>query len=328
MVSRQLLFKEWKQMDLTFILVMIVGIFATPLSVLMDYSSFQTCLKDVTCETASSQFSLDFHTDTFISVSWSIGLLFAMMQLGMERNKGQLDFTLSLPFSRATIYNTKFFLGAGIIAVIHIASFTVTYFVLLGIRPSHTLGFKNEYMAALIACLMVYSLFLAAGALTGGSVAQAIVAMTTAILPFLMIGLPLANLDIVFKFRDYIETYALENMLSVLSPLMYLTNENPLLHDSVLLTHEQFIIPCIMFILFYLIGLLGFLNHPVERNGRFFLYSKLDRPIQIIVIILGVLGFGWIGYSSNSSMFGYLIGMIIGGIIGILISYFLIYRKR
>ncbi|MCY9674633.1 ABC transporter ATP-binding protein, partial [Bacillus pumilus] len=91
---------------------------------------------------------------------------------------------------------------------------------------------------------------------------------------------------------------------------------------------EEFIIPIVMMIVFYLIGLLSFMKHPIERNGRFFLYSKMDRPIQILVIVFGVLGFGWVGFSSDTSILGYIVGMIIGGVVGALTSYFLIYRKR
>ncbi|MGA3882026.1 ABC transporter ATP-binding protein, partial [Bacillus pumilus] len=60
-------------------------------------------------------------------------------------------------------------------------------------------------------------------------------------------------------------------------------------------TGAEFIIPIVMMIVFYLIGLFSFMKHPIERNGRFFPYSKMDRPIQILVIVFGVLGFGWVG---------------------------------
>jgi acetoin utilization transport system permease protein len=117
-------------------------------------------------------------------------------------------------------------------------------------------------------------------------------------------------------------------LISPISPITYITTER-FQHDY---PHwfpgEEFIVPIVMMIVFYLIGLLSFIKHPIERNGRFFLYSKMDRPIQIIVIVFGVLGFGWVGFSSDNSMFGYITGMLIGGVVGALTSYFLIYRKR
>ncbi|MEH7805897.1 ABC transporter ATP-binding protein, partial [Bacillus pumilus] len=75
MVKRQLLYKEWKQSELTFILVMLVAVFATPLSFLLGYSSFQTCLNDTTCTTVDDGFYYNFSSDIFIALSWLMGLL-------------------------------------------------------------------------------------------------------------------------------------------------------------------------------------------------------------------------------------------------------------
>ncbi|GLF90220.1 putative ABC transporter permease YtrD [Bacillus safensis] len=328
MVKRQLLYKEWKQSELTFILVMLVAVFATPFLFLMEYSSFQTCLKDAECIVDSPRFSYYFNTDAFLSLSWLMGLFFAVIQLGFERNKGHMDFTLSLPFSRSTIYHTKFFLGAGIIAVVHAVSFVITYLLILGLNPLETTGFHSGYVISLVTSLMFYSLFFAAGTLTGSSIAQAIVGFSTAILPFLLIGLPLVHLDFIIKTSGSWVDKSFTYLLSPMSPIVYIATD-PFQSDYPLwFSGEKIIIPIVMMVLFYLIGLISFIKHPIERNGRFFLYQKIDRPIQIMVIVFGVLGFGWVGFSSDNSIFGYIAGMLIGGAVGALTSYFLIYRKR
>lgn len=59
-----------------------------------------------------------------------------------------------------------------------------------------------------------------------------------------------------------------------------------------------------------------------------FFWRQLDRPIQIVVIIIAVLGFGLAGYSTGHTMTGYVAGMLVGGAIGFLVSYFVIYKKR
>ncbi|MEH7203525.1 ABC transporter permease subunit [Bacillus safensis] len=328
MVKRQLLYKEWKQSELTFILVMIVAALATPFLFLMEYSSFQTCLNDTECITDSPRFSYIFKTDVFLSLSWLMGLFFAVIQLGFERNKGQMDFTLSLPFSRSSIYHTKFFLGAGIIAVVHAVSYVLTYLLILGLNPLETPGFHSGYVISLVSSLMFYSLFFAAGTLTGSSIAQAIVGFSTAILPFLVIGLPLVHLDFIIKTSGSWLDKSFAYLISPMSPINYIIDE-PFRSDYPLwFSGEKIIIPIVMMVLFYLIGLISFIKHPIERNGRFFLYQKIDRPIQIMVIVFGVLGFGWVGFSSDNSIFGYIAGMLIGGAVGALTSYFLIYRKR
>ncbi|KPN16026.1 ABC transporter ATP-binding protein [Bacillus australimaris] len=326
MVKRQLLYKEWKQSELTFILVMLVAVFATPLSLLMEYSSYQTCLKDEMC-TPAGEFYYSFHSDSFLSVSWIIGLFFALMILGIERNKGLMDFTLSLPFSRSSIYHSKFMLGAGMLIFIHGVSYGITGLFILWLHPSETSDFNSEYYLALIGSLMVYSLFLAAGTLTGNLVAQVLVGFSTSILPFLVIGLPLVHLDFLLQTTESLIDNQLNRLIMPMSPVMYITNE-PQPAVPYLFPGDDIVIPTMMFILFYIIGLIGFLKNPMERNGRFFLFSKMDRPIQIMVIVFGILGFGWLGFSSDNSMFGYIAGMLIGGAVGALTSYFLIYRKR
>lgn len=328
MVKRQLLYKEWKQSELTFILVMIVAALATPFLFLMEYSSFQTCLNDTECITDSPRFSYIFKTDVFLSLSWLMGLFFAVIQLGFERNKGQMDFTLSLPFSRSSIYHTKFFLGAGIIAVVHAVSYVLTYLLILGLNPLETPGFHSGYVISLVSSLMFYSLFFAAGTLTGSSIAQAIVGFSTAILPFLVIGLPLVHLDFIIKTSGSWLDKSFAYLISPMSPINYIIDEPFRSNYPLWFSGEKIIIPIVMMVLFYLIGLISFIKHPIERNGRFFLYQKIDRPIQIMVIVFGVLGFGWVGFSSDNSIFGYIAGMLIGGAVGALTSYFLIYRKR
>ncbi|MBU8638478.1 ABC transporter permease [Bacillus pumilus] len=330
MVKRQLLYKEWKQSELTFILVMLVAVFTTPLSFLLGYSSFQTCVNDPTCTTVDHYFYYNFSSDIFIALSWTMGLFFAIIQLGYERNKGQIDFTLSLPFSRSTIFHTKFFLGAGIITLVHVLSYAFTYLLILGIQPKETFDFNSSYLIALVSTLMIYSLCLAAGALTGSAISQAIVTFSTSILPYLLIWLPMFHLDFIFKTdRSWVDA-SFDHFIMPISPITYITDFK--YRDAsdypTWFTGEEFIIPIVMMIVFYLIGLFSFMKHPIERNGRFFLYAKMDRPIQILVIAFGVLGFGWVGFSSDTSILGYIVGMIIGGVVGALTSYFLIYRKR
>ncbi|POO72227.1 ABC transporter permease, partial [Bacillus subtilis] len=72
---------------------------------------------------------------------------------------------------------------------------------------------------------------------------------------------------------------------------------------------------------------ISFVKLSNERNGYFFLWKPLDRPVQIIVIIIGIMGFGYFGFSASESFTGYLIGMAAGAVIGFLISYFAIYKK-
>lgn len=50
--------------------------------------------------------------------------------------------------------------------------------------------------------------------------------------------------------------------------------------------------------------------------------------MQVIVIIIGILGFGYFGFATSESFVGYLLGMAAGAVIGFFISYFAIYKKQ
>jgi acetoin utilization transport system permease protein len=113
----------------------------------------------------------------------------------------------------------------------------------------------------------------------------------------------------------------LNNSFQYLNPITYIDT------NWVSASKYILIIPAVMSIIFYAIGYFCYVRQPVERNGRFFLWRQLDRPIQIVVIIIAVLGFGLAGYSTGQTMTGYAAGMLVGGAVGFLVSYFAIYKK-
>lgn len=174
---------------------------------------------------------------------------------------------------------------------------------------------------------MAFSLVMAAGALTGNAFAQLLTAFSAAILPYLIIALPVGNLEVVFgvsiweMFPSPESYFSLASNLSNLVPISYVVNE--------WMTNSKYLllIPAVMSILFYLIGLISFKKHPSERNGHFFLWNRLDRPVQILVMAFGILGFGLFGYYTGHSIIGYILGMIIGAVAGFFVSYFSIYKK-
>lgn len=115
--------------------------------------------------------------------------------------------------------------------------------------------------------------------------------------------------------------FKLTNNLYYLVPLVYVAN------DWLIDSKYILMIPAAMSVLFYLIGLISFKKLPSERNGHFFLWNRLDRPVQILVIAFGILGFGLFGYSAGQSIIGYILGMIIGAVVGFFVSYFAINKK-
>ncbi|BEV40528.1 ABC transporter permease YtrC [Bacillus stercoris] len=324
MVDRGLLYREWKQNQVVILLSIVFLVFANPLSIVNTYLSYQGCLDHQ--YTQYCNFIVNYKSN-LMDINWMPGVILAVCLLGMERSKGTMDFILSLPYNRSQIFQTKFWLGGFVIVVSQLIGFLFAWLLILVYNPEHVYFFEHSSVGVIVISFMAYSLVMAAGALTGNAFAQLLTALSAGVLPYLILALPLTNLEIVFDFHIYeifssMESYyGLENALMYLFPLVYVSND--------WLTNSKYIlfIPAAMSILFYLIGYISFKKHPSERNGYFFLWKRLDRPVQILVIIFGILGFGLFGYSAGHSIIGYIFGMIIGAVVGFFVSYFSIFKK-
>ncbi|MHA6488724.1 ABC transporter permease YtrC [Bacillus cabrialesii] len=325
MVDRGLLYREWKQNQVVILLSIVFLVLANPLSIVNTYLSYQGCLAHQ--DPQYCDFIVNYQISNLIDINWVPGVILAVCFLGMERSKGTMDFILSLPYSRTQIFQTKFLLGGLVIVLSQLIGFLLAWLLILAYKPEHVYFFEHSSVGVIVISFMAYSLVMAAGALTGNAFAQLLTALSAAILPYLIVALPLVNLEIVFNFHIYeffssIEGYyQMENKLMYLMPMVFVGND--WLSDN----RYILLIPVAMSILFYLIGYISFKKHPSERNGHFFLWNRLDRPVQILVMSFGILGFGLFGYSAGHSIMGYIFGMIIGAVVGFLVSYFSIYKK-
>ncbi|QII50298.1 permease [Bacillus paralicheniformis] len=321
MVDRGLLYKEWKQHFWMFLIVFAAVMLSEPFSILNDYFQYQGCLAelkkfpDMECVLYKN-----YEIGGAIKMFWVGGVALALSQIGFERSRGTLDFTLGLPYRRGIIFNTKYFFGLSILLTAQLLSYLLSYALII-LYKVDVIHFHEYFIGSVIFCFMVYSLVMAAGAMTGNPLAQLIVAFSTSILPYLLIGLPLANIRIIRSFfGDHPAFfYGESELLDYITPIMYL-NQFGIQNGSLAFT----LIPLAMGILFYMIGYFCFIRQQIERNGHFFLWGKMDRPIQILVILFGIWGFGT---ASGSSLFSYIFGMLIGSAVGFLISYFLIFKK-
>ncbi|MDA1477694.1 ABC transporter permease [Bacillus changyiensis] len=320
MVDRGLLYKEWKQHQILFLIIFCFLLFIHPFSLLNDYRAY---LNELHYYPNEARFIIDYAPYGY-AITWQIGLgiILAVFQIGMERSKGLLDFTLSLPYSRSQVFNTKFFLGVIVLIASQLLSYLLSELLIMILKPESVLFFHHYMIGSMVISFMAYALVMAAGALTGHIIAQLLTAFSVAIMPFLIIGLPVLNLSVWMGRSAFEKSFPLfDSSLKYLIPIVYI--------DGHWVTESTFIlfIPVFISILFYLIGHFSFLKHHNERNGNFFLFKQLDRPVQITVTIFGILGFGYFGYESGDSLTGYVIGMIIGAVVGFSISYFSIYKK-
>ncbi|MDA7027304.1 ABC transporter permease [Bacillus sp. CLL-7-23] len=323
MIDRGLLYKEWKQDQSLFITIFCLLFLITPASIIDQYNDYQNILHNFSDR---AHFVIDYTPTGSVSFTWRIGIaiILAVYQLGVERSRGWLDFTLSLPYTRGQVFNTKFFLGVIVLIASQLLSYLLSELLFIILKPESVLFFQHYMMGSLVVSFMAYALVMAAGAMTGHIFAQLLTAFSVTIMPFLLIVLPFLNLRIIFERDTFWHQFPLldNTLLQFCIPIVYI-NTGAWLSESMYIL----LIPAIMSILFYLIGYFCFIKHSIERTGSFFLWKQLDRPVQILVIIFGILGFGFIGYDADDSLIGYGVGMIIGAVVGFLLSYFLIYKK-
>ncbi|MEC1732753.1 ABC transporter permease YtrD [Bacillus mojavensis] len=316
-----LFYKEWKQNKALLTMIFLVFMLSNPFTVLNTYISYQGCVANQNEWVGTCVFTINYLNGTFISLFWIWGVVLAVSQFGIERSKGYFDFTLSLPYTRGQIFNAKFLTGGMVIVIPQLIGYVLSVLLILFLKPDQAVYFHNYSLGMIIVSMLAYSLVMAGGTLTGNIFAQFLVSFTVAISPFLLISLPAINIEILLGVSiDFIHG-PVPKWVQYLIPIIYI--------DSNWVENSPYylVIPAIMTIIFYIIGYISFVKLSNERNGYFFLWKPLDRPVQVIVIIIGIMGFGYFGFAATESFAGYIFGMAAGAVIGFLISYFAIYKK-
>ncbi|BET18785.1 MULTISPECIES: ABC transporter permease subunit [Bacillus] len=322
MVDRGLLYREWVQNRTVLVMVGIFLAAVNPFEVLNTYLVYQGCLDT---HGAYCKFYVNSLDSGMLNLNWAPAVILAVCLFGLERTKGTIDALFSLPYSRAQVFHTKFWLGAAVITGAQVIGYGLAELLILLLKPERVYFFHHYSVGEIIVSVLAFTLVASAGCLTGNTFAQLLTAFAVSIAPYLIITLPLTNAEVIFRVGMHelmpsVNAY-LNDSFQYLIPIMYVNT------DWVSASKYILIIPAVMSIVFYAIGYFCYVRQPVERNGRFFLWRQLDRPIQIVVIIIAVLGFGLAGYSTGQTMTGYVAGMLVGGAVGFLVSYFAIYKK-
>ncbi|WP_338788888.1 ABC transporter permease [Metabacillus sp. FJAT-53654] len=318
MVVGELIRKEIRQYWVQLLLSILAISFMIPIRVwtqYLEYRNFEEALE-------SNMFTINFeYSDpTFIFIVFVVTL--GIVQIGVERNNGTLEFNLAMPFSRASIYISKWMVGFGSILISWFISFGLTG-VIIKLAGIPTVNFENYFWFLIGSLLLFYTMTFSAGAITGSPFAQGLVTITVGILPLLFIGLIGVQLEVLTE-PDFL--FSNEQFLSAynLTPITYVFFK----YDSFPI--KEVYPPFIEAVFFFILGLFAFIKHPFERNGSFFVWKWMERPIQVFVILLGILGFSSFGYLStfDHSMVGYFVGAAAGAFIGFIVSYFVIYKKK
>lgn len=325
MVGGGLFEKEFKQVRSLCIFLFLFNSFALPFTVWSEYSSRMEYLKKYP-DSNLEPFVFQFDGGPLLLISSMFLFFIAINQMGTERARGMMDFTLSLPYKRSKIFLVKWALVFGIILSSTLISFILTVSYLEWFEIAVSQPTFNYYFTLFSTLVMVYTLTLAAGTLTGTPFAQGLTAISASILPLLFTLVLTMNAE-AFGGFSYDEMEKWFEFGYLITPALQFFGWR-VFQEVASIYPFYFLIPGGMAILFFIVGYFSFIKHPNERNGNFFLWKQLNLPVQIIVILLGVLGFSAVGYGfSNESFTGYIIGAVIGAAIGIILSYYVIYKK-
>ncbi|MEK3807567.1 hypothetical protein MHB63_13685 [Bacillus sp. FSL H8-0547] len=325
MVVRALFLKEFRQIRVLLVLFFILNAFFLPYRIWSEYTGHQNMLKEYP-EMSSASFVYPLGDDLLLILSSVFLFFIAIAQMGTERARGTMDYTLGLPFKRTEIYLVK---SASVLIAILLSS--LISLVLSGIY-TETAGVAlseplMDYYSELFFCLvMVYCLTFAAGSLTGTPFAQGLTALSTGSLPFLFTFVLFNHVEGLGLY-SYVEMEKFINagcLMTPFLPMMSWTFYKEITDGMPL----YFLIQASMGVIFFTVGLVAFLHHPNERNGNFFLWKQLNLPVLLLVFVLGVLGFSSMGYHmSANGMTGLATGAAAGAAVSLLLGYFLIYKK-
>ncbi|MTH54489.1 ABC transporter permease subunit [Bacillus mangrovi] len=310
MVRKGLLLKELRQSGLMLGVTMLILTAYVPLSIMEDYSGYLD-------SNFPGPYTYDLSQQVFLGFLMMLTAFLAIGFIGSERQRGSMEFTLSLPYSRSTIFWTKWLLGLAAIVVSLLLSFVISSIELAALGTDVDL--LHYYCFAGAALIMIFTLVFSAGCLTGTPFAQAIVAVSTALLPVLTIGAAAMNLEPFYLISTQIPMETVETIAYFSAPAYLIYDVN--------MTYQQLLIPVFLTVLFLVIGYAAFLKHPAERNGSFFLWKQLELPVFVYVIILGTFGFGGAIHGMTGTLTGYFTGLLIGAAIGGTLGYILIYKK-
>lgn len=203
-----------------------------------------------------------------LNLNWAPAVILAVCLFGLERTKGTIDALFSLPYSRAQVFYTKFWIGAAVIAGFQIIGYGLAELLILLLKPERVYFFHHYSVGEIIVSILAFALVASAGCLTGNTFAQLLTAFTVSIAPYLIITLPLTNAEVIFRVGMHelmpsVNAY-LNDSFQYLIPIMYVNT------DWVSASKYILLIPAVMSIVFYAIGYFCYVRQPVERNGRFF----------------------------------------------------------
>ncbi|WP_027965359.1 ABC transporter permease [Halalkalibacillus halophilus] len=314
MFPKALWMKEWKHASVICFSLLLTFIVAYPVMIGTQMDTWRGMMEndpEMWQQVQSSYVNMAFGLTFLTVISVVVIILLAGFLIGLEKNTKRHDFTMALPFSRASMFITKYLLGLITILVSYSVAFWSGYLVVYQSEFQAVLSELNvsqTYLSPLLAFFVIYSFGMMIGTISGEMKSQLVLTFIFLIFPqgifMLVYGLFFAhgvNMDSTygneFVFRDIF-------WFSYLDPVQFDIN---------------LIYPLVGGILFTGIGLFLFTKTQSEYSGEFLMFRHLHPVFAIgIPICTGLFGgymlSGMVAYNASSVVMisMYWLGFIIG----------------
>lgn len=238
----------------------------------------------------------------------------AVLLFGFERRGTHQDFTFSLPFSRKTIFLTKWALPVVFLTGTYIICFFVDFTL---IQTSQFSGYfhLSESIGSFIIGFLLYVLFysyvVAIGTMTGSASTQVFVSIAVVIIPIMLVVL--VN-GILLQFFDTSLPSVLSN--SKLADYLY----------SFLIVQENLALPIFIIILMFVsIAIFCYERNQIEKNGKFILFKGWEVAFRIGVTLSAATVFAAISeYFSMESYLSPKVFVLIAFSLGLVLTHFIL----
>ncbi|MBB6450685.1 ABC-2 type transport system permease protein [Geomicrobium halophilum] len=239
------------------------------------------------------------------------------MLIGLERNTRRHDFSLSLPYSRQTLFLIKATIGWGAITILFSVNVWLAYAIIWSSEYSSLLAnfnFWGMFVSPLVAYLAIFSFTLFMGSISGEMISQVVLSFIFMIFPYgfvVLLGFFMTTHNITMEFLGTIPEDFLAFFINLMLPYQVM---------GIDITTNQGLLTLITLIFTFVCLFLGtklYEKGKSERNGEFLLFSSL-RPVFFVGIIgcfalLGGMIFSTFGGVQGGAVIPYWLGALIFG---------------
>ncbi|BBI36269.1 ABC transporter permease subunit [Cohnella abietis] len=247
---------------------------------------------------------------------WLMIALFvlAFVQVGWERRNGSQELLFSFPYSRSSIFVTKWLFGTGLL----IGSLLINTLIDMAIIASSpvssyfSLAFHvKEVLYTVLSVGAVYSLAMFIGTICGSIASQSVFSLLILILPYSLWTL--------------VQSFLRINNIPINANSYYKIEQyfNPI--NYVAVDHIQITLKYVMIMGGLLAitvggGLMAFIRTRTENNGKLLIFRGWERAVQISFVVCFALASGSIlsgFFYSQSRLIWYYIGALAGVFLGL-----------